>query len=83
MPEILIYTRDWCGYCSAAKELLGRLGLPFTEVDVSHDEPRYREMLQRSDGRYTVPQIFVDGVGIGGYTDLAGLVREGRFPPAT
>lgn len=81
MPEILIYTKNWCGYCSAAKELLRRLELPFTEIDVTHDAERYREMLQRSDGRATVPQIFVDGIGIGGYTDLSLLVREGGFPP--
>lgn len=81
MPEILIYTRNWCGYCSAAKELLRRLELPFTEIDVGGDPERHQEMLQRSEGRYTVPQIFVDGVGIGGYTDLSQLVRDGRFPP--
>ena len=81
MPEILIYTKKWCGYCSAAKDLLQRLELSFTEVDVTGDQARHEEMLQRSDGRRTVPQIFVDGVGIGGYDDLSRLVREGSFPP--
>ena len=81
MPEILIYTKKWCGYCSAAKDLLQRLELQFTEVDVTTDQARLEEMLQRSDGRRTVPQIFVDGVGIGGYDDLNRLVREGSFPP--
>lgn len=81
MPEILIYTKKWCGYCSAAKDLLQRLELSFTEVDVTTDQARLAEMLQRSDGRRTVPQIFVDGVGIGGYDDLSRQVREGSFPP--
>jgi len=82
MPEILIYTKNWCGYCQAAKALLQQLGLPFSEVDVTHDLERYREMLERSEGRTTVPQIFLDGLGIGGYTDLRRLIQEGRFPPS-
>lgn len=82
MPEILIYTKNWCGYCQAAKALLQQLGLPYSEVDVTHDAERYSEMLARSEGRTTVPQIFVDGQGIGGFTDLRRLVQEGRFPPS-
>lgn len=81
MPRIVIYTKDWCGYCRAAKQLLERLGCPFEEVDVTRDLATYRRMVQLADGRSTVPQIFVDGVGIGGYTDLARLVSEQRFPP--
>jgi glutaredoxin 3 len=80
MPEVLIYTKDWCSYCRAAKELLTRLGLSYTEIDVTHDRERYREMLARSEGRTTVPQIFFDGVGIGGYTDLSALARAGKLP---
>lgn len=83
MPEILIYTKNWCGYCQAAKALLQQLGLPFHEVDVTHDLERYREMLERSEGRTTVPQIFLDGLGIGGYTDLRRLIQEGCFPPSS
>lgn len=82
MNQIVIYTKDWCGYCRAAKQLLERLGCDFEEIDVTTDLERYRWMVQLADGRSTVPQIFVDGVGIGGYTDLARLVSEQRFPPA-
>jgi glutaredoxin 3 len=82
MNQIVIYTKDWCGYCRAAKQLLERLGCDFEEIDVTTDLERYRRMVQLADGRSTVPQIFVDGVGIGGYTDLARLVSEQRFPPA-
>lgn len=81
MPEIIIYTKDWCGYCRAAKQLLQQLGLAFREVDVTSDVELYRQMVRLAEGRSTVPQIFVDGSGIGGYTDLARLVSEQKFPP--
>lgn len=82
MSQVVIYTKDWCGYCRAAKQLLQQLGYDFREIDVTSDMAGYREMVQLAEGRSTVPQIFVDGRGIGGYTDLARLVSEGRFPPA-
>jgi glutaredoxin len=50
-------------------------------VDVTSDIATYKQMVQLADGRSTVPQIFVDGVGLGGYTDLARLVSEKKFPP--
>jgi glutaredoxin 3 len=81
MPEILIYTKDWCSYCRAAKDLLRQLGYAYTDIDVTHDSVRLQEMLGRAAGRTSVPQIFIDGHGIGGYSDLSALVREGRFPP--
>jgi len=81
-PAVIIYTKDWCSYCRAARELLQRLGYPYTEVDVTSDQQRYREMVELAGGRTTVPQIFIDGTGIGGYTDLSALVRAGRLQPA-
>lgn len=81
-PAIVIYTKDWCSYCRAAKDLLQRLGYRYAEVDVTSDPQRYREMVGRADGRTTVPQIFIDGTGIGGYTELSALVRSGRLQAA-
>ena len=81
MNEIVIYTKDWCGYCRAAKQLLEQLGQAYQEIDVTSDQAGYEEMLGKSDGRTSVPQIFFNGRGIGGYTDLARLVRENKFPP--
>jgi glutaredoxin 3 len=81
MPAIVIYSKDWCGYCHAAKQLLSSLGYAYEDIDVTHDVPRYQEMRQRS-GRTTVPQIFIDDVSIGGYTDLNALVREKKLLPA-
>jgi glutaredoxin 3 len=80
MSDIIIYTKDWCGYCHAAKSLLKQLNLPYREIDVTRDHAKYDEMLSISSGRTSVPQIFIDGVGIGGYTDLSKLVREDRLP---
>lgn len=80
MPEIVIYSKDWCGYCHAAKELLTRQGFTFQEIDVTHDRARHTEMLEKAEGRRTVPQIFIDGKSIGGYTDLAALIRAGKLP---
>ncbi|MES2626348.1 MAG: glutaredoxin 3 [Pseudomonadota bacterium] len=83
MSEIIIYTKDWCGYCSAAKSLLKQLKLSYKEIDVTYDHAQYAEMLKISSGRTSVPQIFIDGVGIGGYTDLSRLVRENKLPLKT
>jgi glutaredoxin 3 len=80
MPNVEIYSRDSCGYCRAARALLQELGIAFTLHDVSGNPQLYQEMLARSSGRYTVPQIFFDGVGIGGYTDLLQLARTGQLP---
>ena len=82
MPEVVIYTKDWCGYCSAAKALLTRLGFRYQEIDVTHDRALYGEMLARAEGRSTVPQIFFDNAGIGGYTDLASKAANGTLPVA-
>jgi glutaredoxin 3 len=81
MPAIVIYSKDWCGYCQAAKQLLTRLGYQYEDIDVTHDVARYQEMRQRSN-RSTVPQIFIDGVSVGGYTDLSALVRDQKLLPA-
>ena len=79
MPEIEIYTKDWCGYCRAAKALLERLGYEYRDVDVTHDMETYRAMVARADGRTTVPQIFVGKVHVGGSDDLHALERAGKL----
>ena len=73
MAKIEIYTSPFCGYCSAAKRLLDAEGVEYSEYDVMYDAQRKVEMLERSNGRRTVPQIFIDAVGIGGYTELRKL----------
>lgn len=78
MAEVTIYTTPFCGYCHRAKHLLDNKGVPFEEIDVSHIEKR-REMCERAPGAMTVPQIFIDGTGIGGCDELHDLEREGRL----
>ena len=74
-----IYTRPGCGYCSAAKSLLGRKNAAFTEYDVAVD-PTYRaEMLARANGGTTFPQIFIDKVHVGGCDDLYALDRDHKL----
>jgi glutaredoxin 3 len=81
VTSVVIYTKDWCSYCRAAKQLLSQLGYTYLDIDVTHDVTLYQEMRGKAEGRSTVPQIFVDGEGIGGYTDLVALLREKRLPP--
>jgi glutaredoxin 3 len=81
MPKIEIYTKFLCPYCSRAKSLLTAKGAAFDEHDISMGGPLRDEMLQRSGGRTTVPQVFIDGKHIGGSDDLAALDRAGKLDP--
>jgi GrxC family glutaredoxin len=81
MPKVEIYSKDWCSYCQAAKRLLTQLGYEFTEIDVTHDVEKYKEMRERAPRQQTVPQIFFDGSNIGGYTDLVKLMQTKQLPP--
>ena len=81
MPNVEIYTSPLCGYCHAAKRLLSQKGVSFSEVDVFQSPDRKPEMIQRSNGGRTVPQIFIDGAHIGGCDDLYALERSGKLDP--
>ena len=81
MPSVLIYTKSYCSYCHAAKELLRRKGIVFTEIDISHDAKARAEMLAQSNGASTVPQIFIGSTHVGGCDDLYALDRAGRLDP--
>lgn len=77
MAEITIYTTPFCPYCSGAKALLKSKGQTWTEIDVSEDEKIREAMIERSGGRRTTPQIFIDGKHIGGFDDLRALNEQG------
>lgn len=81
MAKIEIYTKAFCPYCARAKALLDSKGAAFEEFDITMGGPKRTEMLDRANGRTTVPQIFIDGAHIGGSDDLAALDREGRLDP--
>ena len=79
MPKIEIYTKFLCPFCTRAKSLLKAKGVAFEEHDISMGGPGRAEMLQRSGGRTTVPQIFIGDRHIGGSDDLAALDRAGEL----
>jgi glutaredoxin 3 len=74
--RVEVYTTVSCGYCVRAKQLLKRLDIAYREVDVTTDHDK-RDWLVNATGQRTVPQIFIDGRSIGGYTELAALERAG------
>jgi glutaredoxin 3 len=76
--HVKIYTRRWCGYCTAAERLLTQKGVAYEQIDTTGD-PAIRKWLLEATGRTTVPQIFIDGAPIGGYADLRALDRTGEL----
>lgn len=78
-PSILIYTTAVCPYCVAAKNLFKARGLEYTETRVDTDPSERETMLARSEGRRTVPQIFIGARHVGGFDDLAAADRDGRL----
>ncbi|MDI3337766.1 glutaredoxin 3 [Defluviimonas aestuarii] len=81
MPRIEIYSTPWCPFCIAAKRLLDRKGVAYVDTDVSGNAQLRQEMMQRANGRYTVPQIFIDGAHVGGCDDLHALDCAGKLDP--
>lgn len=79
MPDVTIYTREFCGYCARAKQLLGQKGVAFEERDASHSPELRREMIQRARGGSTFPQIFIGDTHVGGCDDLYALDRAGAL----
>jgi glutaredoxin 3 len=78
MQQVTIYTRQFCGYCSAAKRLFRDKGIPFEEFDATTDPDKREEMISRS-GRFTFPQIFIGEHHIGGCDDLFALHTGGEL----
>ena len=81
MQPVTIYTTPWCPYCHAAKALLKKKGVSFSEVDVSYDPGERQRMTARAGGRRTVPQIFIGERHVGGSDDLHDLERRGGLDP--
>ena len=78
MTNVVIYTRQLCGFCMAAKRLLDSKGVSYTEHDASFEPALKQEMIRKS-GRMTFPQIFIDGDHVGGCDDLMALERSGAL----
>ena len=80
MPKVQVYSKDNCPYCVRAKSLLRKKGVDFEEIDVENDDAK-RSWLVETTGQRTVPQIFVDGRSLGGFSDIEALDREGQLDP--
>jgi glutaredoxin 3 len=81
MARVEIYTRFGCSYCARARSLLAAKGVEYEEFDIGMEAGKRQEMLDRSNGRITVPQIFIHGRHVGGSDDLAELDRNGQLEP--
>ena len=81
MAKVENYTTAICPYCLAAKRLLGKKGVSYTEIDVMMKPGMRDKMIERANGRHTVPQIFINDQHVGGYDDLAELDADGELDP--
>jgi len=79
MTSVDIYTQKYCPYCHWAKELLSRKGLTFREIDVTGNAQMRHEMFERTNGRTSVPQIFIGATYVGGCDDLYALEDAGKL----
>lgn len=81
MVKVEVYTQAWCPYCARALKVLRGKGVEVVEIKAQHGTPERAEAVRRSGGQTTVPQIFIDGRGIGGCDDLVALDRAGGLDP--
>jgi glutaredoxin 3 len=79
VPSVEIYTKTFCGYCWRAKHLLEAKGVAYQEISVDFGGEVRMQMIDRANGRTTVPQIFIDGRHVGGCDDLLALERSGEL----
>ncbi len=79
MKNITVYTGPMCSYCDAAKRLLNKKNIPFKEINIALEEGKMEEMLKKSNGMKTIPQIFIEDHHIGGYDELRALENKGEL----
>ena len=79
MAKVEVYSTTYCPYCVRAKQLLDSKDVDYTEIDVTGDDAARIALVEKSGGRRTVPQIFINGQSIGGYDDLKALEESGKL----
>ena len=79
MKNVTVYIGPMCAYCDAAKRLLTRNNIPYNEINVALEEEKREEMLNKSNGKRTIPQIFFNELHIGGYEELRALEKKGEL----
>ena len=81
-PPVVIYTRRFCGFCSAAKRLLDGKGVSYVEHDATANPDLRVEMIERANGRHTFPQIFIGDIHVGGFNELSQWDHNGLLDKA-
>ena len=79
MKNVTVYMGPMCGYCDAAKRLLNKKNIPYKEINVALEEDKMEEMIKKSNGRRTIPQIFIENYYVGGYDELRALEIKGEL----
>ena len=79
MKNVTVYTGPRCNFCDAAKRLLKRNNITFNEINIALEDGKREEMLNKSNGRKTIPQIFFNEFHVGGYEELRALEKKGEL----
>jgi len=79
MKNVIVYMGPMCVFCDAAKRLLTKKNIPYKEVNIALDEVKREEMLKKSNGKRTIPQIFIEDFHVGGYEELRALEKKGEL----
>ena len=79
MKNVTVYMGPMCSFCDAAKRLLKRNNIPYNEINVALEEKKREEMLNKSNGKRTIPQIFIEEYHVGGYEELRALEKKGEL----
>ena len=79
MKKVVIYTGPLCNFCSAAKHLLNKKKISYEEIDIGYDDKKREEMLKKTNGARTIPQIFIGEKHVGGYVELKALDNKGEL----
>ncbi len=79
MKNVTVYMGPMCNFCDAAKRLLTKKNIPYKEINIALDEAKREEMLKKSNGKRTIPQIFIEDYHVGGYVELRALENKGEL----
>ena len=79
MKNVTVYMGPMCAFCDAAKRLLNRNNIPYKEINIAIEEGKMDEMLSKSNGKKTIPQIFIEQYHVGGYEELRALENKGEL----
>ena len=79
MKNVTVYMGPMCAFCDAAKRLLTKKNIPYKEINIALDEVKREEMLKKSNGKRTIPQIFIENFHVGGYEELRALEKKGEL----